>query len=110
MVVRIAQEEGFHDRRDRGEVDLGVGAWAQGVGVEQPEERRIGSRVDERRVPEVGTSSAGVAANHGTQEEDRTVQVQVATGAASGFVVVEGDEYFHYLAAAEGGVMDSGLG
>ena len=33
----------------------------------------------------VGLSSAEVVANNGTQEEDRTVQVQVSTVIASGF-------------------------
>jgi hypothetical protein len=35
----------------------------------------------------VGMSSAGVVVNRGTQEEGRTVQVQVATAIASDFVV-----------------------
>ena len=54
----------------------------------------------------VGMSSAEVVVNHGTQEEDRTVRVQVATVIASDFVVVEGDESWHSLAGAEEGVMD----
>ena len=95
MVVRIVQEEEFHGRKDQGVVDQGVVAWVQGAGVEQHGERRIGSKVDERWVPVVGMSCAEVAADHGTQEEGHTVQVQVqvAMGTASYFVVVEGGEY-----------------
>lgn len=40
----------------------------------------------------VGMSSVEVVADHGTLEEGRTVQVQVATAIASDFAVVEGDE------------------
>ena len=108
VAVRIFQEEGFHGCK-RVVVDLGVGVWVQVAGVGQPVEKRIGSKVDERRVPVVGMSSAGVVAIHGTQEEDRTVQAQAATGVASGFVVVGEGEYWHCLAAVEGGAMDSGL-
>ena len=40
----------------------------------------------------VGTSSAEVVVTRGTQEEGRTVRVQIAAAIASGFVAAEGDE------------------
>ena len=92
----MVQEVGFHGCKGQAEADQEVGVWVQGAGVEPPGEEQTGPKFDGQQVPVVEISSAGVAANHGTQEEGRTVRVQVAAAIASGFgfvvVVVEGDE------------------
>lgn len=58
----------------------------------------------------VGMSSVEVVVDHGVLEEDRTVQVQVATATAFGFVVAEGDENWRCLAGVEEEAMDFDLG
>ena len=62
----MVQEEGSYDHKDRGEVAQEVGGWVQGAGVGPPGGKQTGSKIDEPRVPVVGTSSVEVVANRGT--------------------------------------------
>ena len=41
----MVQEEGFHDHKDRAEVDQEAGVWVQGVGVEPPEKEQTDSKL-----------------------------------------------------------------
>ena len=110
-VHTVREEEGFHDCKGQAEADQEVGVWVQDAGVEPPGEKQTGPKFDDQ-APVVGISSAEAVANHGTQEEGRTVRVQVAAAIASGFVavVVEGDENRHCLAEEEEGAMNSDPG